>query len=325
MLAHPIIKKSRNSKGVRTEKKRDVLYPAHVQRKLNGLRCLAIIELDGSVTLKSRQGTVWDTLGHIEAAVAELGQPGDIFDGEVYIHGLPLQSHNSLIKNGTDPEVAQARLALQFHIYDMPARGGSKNGTWMERYDELRAAFQRWTGSEDLTWYYDGQYSSEFSALAAKTLVLVGTYSVNSEEEVKNFAGVAMAAGYEGVIIRQTNMGYTFGKRKDALIKWKDFMVEEFIITDIHSREYFDTTSSFDILDKCICQNNLDEQTFEVVPLGTIPEKQKMWENREDLIGKRLMVRYLERSIKGIPQGNPVGIAFRLDEDMPLEEAEMWD
>jgi hypothetical protein len=45
--------------------------------------------------------------------------------------------------------------------------------------------------------------------------------------------------------------------------------------------------------------------------------RREYWTNRGSYIGQKLVVRFLERSIDGIPQGNPVGIAVRLPEDTP--------
>ena len=322
MLAHPLEKKSRNSKGIMVVKRREIEFPCHVQRKLNGLRCLAIVGQDGTVALKSRQGTLWTYLEHIEAEVAAFAQPGDILDGEIYLHGTPLQTINGWIKNGSDPHTAIPRSTLQYHIYDLPSHGGS----WQERWTELLWRFSQVTlgpfqKSDTATVIGKG-------GIQHGRLHLIETHVARDEADVKDFAAKAVAGGYEGVIIRHLHHPYTFGKRKDALIKWKEFIDEEFLVENITSREYFDADGkSFPILDKCVCRNNQTEATFEVVPLGTIPEKQKMWEQRDQYIGQRLVVRFLERSIDGIPQGNPVGLGFRHEADMPLEENDMamWE
>lgn len=323
MLAQPIVKKARR-KGQIVETRRAVEFPCHVQPKLNGLRCLAFVGPDKSVTLKSRQGTVWDTLDHIEAAVSEMGEPGDIFDGEMYVHGLSLQQHNSLIKNASDPKVAEQRKLLQFHLYDMPSKLGSRGRTWRERWHDLNTRYVM----KYLPNVADGFTNDDMIFYAPTTLQIVQTDTVYNEAGIKDWASKYISKGYEGLIIRQFGHEYTFGKRKEALIKYKDFIDEEFVVEDILGREYFDrdTGSSYMIADKCVCRNNLSDATFEVVPLGTMQEKKLMLEEKEKYIGRRLVVRFLERSDSGIPQGNTVGVAFRLDEDTPVddEDPSMW-
>lgn len=318
MLAHPIVKKARRN-GVIVESRRNIDFPCHVQPKLNGLRCLAIVGPDRSVTLKSRQGTVWDTLEHIEAAVAVLGEPGDIFDGELYLHGLPLQEHNSLVKNASDPEVAEKRKQLRYHIYDMPSKLGSRGRTWRERQADLRVRFvSSFTSGAHDEWTVDDGFLDFYPS----TLVEVETHTAYNEADLDTFASKFIGRGFEGMIIRQLDHEYVFGKRKEALLKYKDFIDEEFVVEDLLSREYFppDGSPTFRIVDKCVCRNNLSDATFEVVPLGTMEEKREMLKNKEQYIGKRLVVRFLERSNDGVPQGNTVGVAFRLDEDLPVEE-----
>lgn len=318
MLAHPITKKAK-VKGVRTVTERGITFPCQVQRKLNGLRCLAIVGEDRMVTLKSRQGTVWELLQHIELAVAAIGRPGDIFDGEIYLHGVPLQTINGWIKNGTDQAVVPLRAMLQYNIYDMP-RCGTSIGTWEVRRDRLTARFQQ----------LDDMILVAPRVPTLSSLKPVETFTVHSREELDTLAKSFVLAGYEGAIIRQLGHEYAFDRRVEGLLKWKQFTDSEFKVIDVLSRERFDpgTNQSYMILDKCVCQNNTTEATFEVVPLGDMAQKKQWHEQKEQLIGKRLVVRYLERSVDGIPQGNPVGVAFRLDEDLAgLEEddANPWD
>jgi hypothetical protein len=51
---------------------------------------------------------------------------------------------------------------------------------------------------------------------------------------------------------------------------------------------------------------------------GTIEQQVTYWNDRDFYIGRRLTVRYFERSDDGIPQGNPVGLLFRVEEDQEM-------
>jgi hypothetical protein len=327
MLAHPLVKHAASG-----DTRRDLKFPCHIQRKYNGLRCIADVGPKG-VTLWSRQGTIWETLPHIEQAVAQIGQPGDVFDGEVYCHGVPLQTLNGWIKNQSDPKVAAQRLNLQYHLYDMP-RAENQSGIWQERYNRLQHRYMRWTREQGITdsgfmfnWVLDHKMAGPFAVqLAALPLQLAATYCADTESQIAEFSQVSVAEGYEGVIIRQFNWEYYFGKRKEALLKWKNFRDEDFLVIDAASRELItaDGTSTT-ILDKFICSTERGKP-FEVVPRGTMGKRAKLWEDREGYMKQWLTVRYLERSVDGIPQGNPVGLGFRLLEDKPLDEEEegMW-
>lgn len=306
MLAHPF-RQEKNGKI----KERKLTFPAFAQRKYNGLRCLAFVNYENMVTLMSRQGTVWDSpgLNHIRAAILRLGKPGDIFDGELYVHGVPLQTLNSWIKR------EQAETArLKYVLYDMPSAQGQKDGVWEDRWAELNRRI-----NADIQGVREqfGLVAPDPFRACSHPLQLAETRLVRDLAEIESFQHTAtMDEGYEGLIIRLGGRRYEFNDRSDGLLKFKTFQDAEFVVVDVLSREYQGETI---IVDKFVCRNDRSDATFEVVPRGTIEQRKSWWSTRDTLIGQPLVVRFLERSIAGIPQGNPVGIAFRIPEDMPDE------
>ncbi len=300
MLAHPVRKKVR-VKGELVEKRREIHYPCHCQRKLNGLRCLSTTK-----SLTSRQGTVWD-IPHIAEHVAMFLDDNEILDGEVYAHGVPLQMLNSLIKVNR-PE----SLVLRYHVYDFPRIENNEGLIWQERWMKL---VERYTA-----------YESACNAQQKEPIIkLVESFVVETEEQIKALEKIVIAEGYEGLILRRMDGNYHFNQRKDCLLKWKNFIDEEFEVLDMTSRTLIKDGTEVEICDVCICRNNLTDATFKVVPIGTEKDKEEYWKDRENRIGRRMLVRFMERSMDGIPQGNTVGVCFRLEEDLPIEEEEMWN
>lgn len=300
MLAHPI-KKMVRVKGVQVEKRREIHWPCHAQPKLNGLRALATRK-----QIVSRQGTLW-SIPHIKEHVDIFIEDGEMLDGEVYAHGTPLQMLNSLIKVNR-PE----SLALSYNVYDFPKIEGKEGLEWSKRWMSL---VERFTAYEEIC----REKGCE------PVIKLVPSTVVESEEQIKALEKVILANGYEGLILRRMDGLYHFNQRKDCLLKWKQFTDEEFAIVDMTSRMLIKNGTETNICDVCICRNNQTEATFKVVPIGTEAQKAQYWTEREKYIGKYMVVRFLERSVDGIPQGNPVGLAFRLDEDMPMDdEPDMW-
>lgn len=293
MLAHPMV-------SAKTKREIDWSNAQYAQPKLNGLRCLATIQPDGSVSMMSRQGTPWTILGHIEEQLKLIGRPGDIFDGEIYQHGIPLQTLNSWVKR-----MQPNTLLLDYHLYDMPACQGQEDGVWEDRHAELQRRLARYP-----------------DVVCRKALQAVPTRLVRDEAEIKAFFSEVITEGYEGLIIRCGGRRYEFNERTDSLLKWKKFIDAEFKIVDVLPREY---NAKMTICDKFVCQT-ADGKNFEVVPRGTMETRAAYWEDRAIYVGRKLVVRFLEYSNAGIPQGNTVGIAIRLPEDMPMESApgKMW-
>ncbi len=295
MLAHSAYV-TRTKGGVKSKELRPLKFPMHAQRKLNGLRCLAT-----NKKLVSREGIEWN-LPHIQVEVAKILKDGEYLDGEVYIHGVPLQTLNSLIKDYRAPE----SLALQFHVYDFP----QDNAVWVDRYDRLRTKLE--------------QYRDVRANFVSSTIQMVDTVLVDNMGDIAALENVAVELeGYEGLILRQWEKPYVWAGRCDSLLKWKRFTDMEFLIIDVLGRELIKGKESTWICDKFVCQNNMNDHTFEVVPKGTEATRAEYFKNKDQYIGQRLMVRFLERSVDGIPQGNPVG-SFRLPEDTPGEETEEW-
>ena len=68
-------------------------FPVDVQPKLDGLRCMVTAD---DLVLRSRCGKTY-TLPHIADQLAGILPTGAIADGELYIHGVPLQAIVSLV------------------------------------------------------------------------------------------------------------------------------------------------------------------------------------------------------------------------------------
>lgn len=303
MLAHPL---SETNRGHTTE--RDVLYPVDAQPKLNGVRALSAwvdhridyqrdIGAHDTICCRSRVAEEWPAIPHIREELRELLRPGDMVDGELYVHGIPLQTINSWAQ-----ALTKDSLLLQYHLYDMPAVNGSVNGSWEERRHELETRY--------------AAYMTKRGRLGS-AIHLVPSTRVNSRAEVDAFGQAAVANGYEGLILRAISDQYSFNDRTSSLLKWKQFYDEEFRVIGGHPREWFDASGTPRvILDKFVCQNTYSDHTFEVVPRGDVAQREEYWRNLQAYVGRDLTVRFYDRSIDGVPQGNPVGIGFRLQIDL---------
>jgi DNA ligase-1 len=350
MLAHPLEKKAkRNGKDVKIEREVNWNH-CWIQPKLNGLRGLTLYYSpdfglfkamankpeSSQIVIRSREGEDWDTLAHIKAELDLMIKPGDVVDGEVYVHGVPLQILNSHIKR-LQPET---RL-LQYHLYDYPSRRGTTSATWKYRWHDLRDAYIRYvtrrladqkTGvlaskdSSDVEQAVDGLCPNTQLEMFIKALPLqlVPTYSVTDRGQARDLQQKFIAAGFEGAIIRADDRPYEFNDRCEGLLKLKDFEDAEFEILKVHSRELIKDGISSTIVDKFEFKNDINERTFEAVPRGTLEQRAAWWQERDELVGKFGVVRFLERSVDGLPQGNPVMTSFRLEEDRGQDEGKMW-
>ena len=102
-----------------------IIFPAIAQPKLDGVRCTAKMESDGSVSLLSRKGKEFQLLDQIRKAVISTGLPETfILDGELYSDQMDFQRVVGLVrkktyKNQTDiDDMAKVKLNV-FDAMDM--------------------------------------------------------------------------------------------------------------------------------------------------------------------------------------------------------------
>lgn len=262
------------------EYKHKIVYPCFVQPKLDGVRCLSK-RVNGVIEFISRKGKHYQTLSHIEEELKTLMDIGDIYDGEIYIHGVTFQDLISAIKNVKNKDKAKLNCKdLEYWIYDYADSSLP--------FDERCALIVNKLGVRK-----EGTH-----------IRLLRTDIADSEKEIMKYHKEYCAMGYEGIIIRNRNGKYEFNFRSNDLQKYKTFLDEEFEIIGVK-----DGIGRYSGCATFICKTNKGE-TFDCNPKCTIEKKQEYWNNKDDYIGKLLTVRFQEKSKDGIPRF-PIGISIR--------------
>lgn len=270
MLAHPF-----------TKRKHNINYPAIVQRKFDGVRCLARLNSDGTVTLLSRKGKEYPHLNHIKADVAANNSNTNlVLDGELYSDTLTFQELVGLVKRVTlKPGNDEQMLEVSLRVYDCVELNNEADFT--DRYQTIT----------NLT---DG----------AEYLSLVENVGVSTESEIHAAQAQFVEEGYEGAMVRNLTGAYAIGKRSANLQKVKTFLDGEYPIVGFTQGTGGETG--------CVmweCQTP-DGQTFTVRPRGTQEDRKVLFQNGSDYVGQQLTVRYQELTDGGVPRF-PVGIAIR--------------
>ena len=169
---------------------------SYIQPKLDGHRCL--INEDGAY---SRRGKVIKTIPEI---LKGLNIPPDItLDGELYCHGVPLQTISSWAKRRQ-----KDTLNLKFCVYDIIIPGL----TFEERNSILREVVKE----------------NEF-------VKLVDTVKYDPNISVEDHWFKYRSQGYEGAIVRPADGMYEIGLRSKKLVKVKMRHEAEFRCIDIEA------------------------------------------------------------------------------------------
>ena len=252
-------------------------YPAFIQPKLDGVRCLFTAK--GAF---SRANNRFMNVEHIEQALKPFfaKNPTAILDGELYNHGLKddFEKIISLVrkKKPTDSDKAEAAELVQYHIYDVASM---TIATYFTRLNYINSSFNL------------------YSALSINHHILrrVDTKVAFDFDEAVKMHKKNLKLGYEGSIYRSFEGRYK-GTRSWDLMKFKDFHDDEATIIGYEIGQ----GKREGTLGKFIMQDD------EGVEFGCPPGKgynykdlANMLNNITDYIGERATFTYFQRTQAG--------------------------
>lgn len=256
-----------------------IKYPAYVQPKLDGHRCIAIIQ-DGTCTLWSRTRKPITGVPHIARELEKVfGSWGNlVLDGELYNHDYRenFEELTSFIRQVTPKPGHEV---VQYWIYDM-----INDQPFKTRYDQLRHMTHE---------HIPG------------IITIVPSFNVEDQEDVLNTFPAYLENGYEGLMIRNKDGAYK-NKRSYDLQKVKVMADDEFEVTDVtEGKGKMAGKAMFHVKTK-------DGKEFRVKMVGKLDDLSHYLDHKEDYIGEMLTVKYQNLSADGIPRF-PIALRFRED------------
>lgn len=258
--------------------KHKIKYPVTVQPKFDGVRCLAY-RIDGKVVLQSRGGDFYDVKHISDILETRLG-PDTVLDGELYIHGVSLQTINSYVRK---PQADSVK--LQYWVYDIV-----NDSPWSDRKGQTLDYL-----SSDESVIVDVDSRSNVAENGSDVHCLQQAY---------------MKQGFEGAIVRTSTGMYREGYRSPDLLKVKSWKDEEFVIYSFTAgKGKFESVPTFTCLVDA-SKPATEDNTFDVTPKGTEDERKEMLDNGPGLIGKLMKVKFFAYSPYGKPL-YPTGICIR--------------
>jgi len=260
MLAHKFDKRKHNIK-----------YPAMVQPKLNGVRCVATKIDEDEIRYTSRGGKVWQFFDHLTPYLLADMKTGESWDGEIFNPKFTFQEITALVKK-KKPETKE----LQYWVYDKIS-------------DENFA-----TRTLNLMMNIG---TNEF-------IVCVPTFNVRDETDIMDYHKDFIEANYEGTMVRNCAGPYKCDSRSADLQKIKEYKSAEFkIVGGVGGKGKFANCCVF------ICVTN-EGNEFRVNAPGTLKDREDYLTNIDQCVNKVLTITFEDYSKKGIPL-KPIGEAIR--------------
>ena len=260
------------------------------QWKIDGLRCIigATDKSDDlfnpiTLTYHSRTGEDWTNkmcwmdeilLPKISKELLDMMvEEGACLDGELYLPGYSVNDINSFVKN---TQLAQ-HYKLQYWCYDICCENMSAETRRKFRTEQFVVpAIDFKTKEEHLN--------------NKEQLVILPTVDVINLDYAIFRRNSFIDLGFEGLILRNPSAEYQFGKRNQAMFKFKKVDDGKFTIVDITSEHKRSDLPLF------VCRNDINDELFECSINKPQDVQREMLIHKEKYIGKYMQVEFRARS-----------------------------
>lgn len=267
-----------NSYDEKMAKKVDFNDTWFVSRKLDGCRCICIINEDGEPTYFSRAGNEFLTLKNLDAEIISLGLKNMVIDGEICM----LDANGNENFQGIIKEIKRKDHTIEnpfFYMFDLLTMEEfiKKEGTtpFSIRNVQLDNLF----------------FQREFTKIdyLPQTILI-------DEQMLMFHVSAAKENGWEGLMLRK-DAPYQ-GKRSNDVLKVKQFYDAEYVVVDIENAVNRVIVDGKEV-EELMMRNVVIEHKGYRVQVGSgfnHEQKRYYFENPNEIIGKQITVCYFEES-----------------------------
>jgi len=264
-----------NAYNDKTAKKVDWNDGWYVSRKLDGVRCLTVIDENGDIKFFSRAGKPFLTLDALKPSIQKMGLKNTVLDGEIcMIDGNGDEDFQGIIK-----EIKRKDHTIEnphFFIFDML------------RLDEFTNMKSETTLSKRL-------FISELTIENDKYISVLEQLPCN-DKVLEEMMEVSKNGGWEGLMLRK-NTTYQ-GKRSNDILKVKKFHDNEYVVVDLENAVNRVIVDGKEV-EELMLKNVIIEHKGNRVQVGSgfsHEQKRYFFENPNEILGKTITVQYFEET-----------------------------
>lgn len=259
----------------KTQKKVDWKDGWFVSRKLDGVRCLTVIDMFGEVKFFSRQGKEFLTLDNLKMDIKALGLTNTVFDGEVCIVDENMNEDFA----GIIKEIKRKDHTIEtpyYYIFDMLDLEDFNDKTSKDNFAN-RLVNLRNTVEET-------RMVGILEQLECNDII----FDLMMEKSKKG--------GWEGLMLRK-NSTYK-GKRSDEILKVKQMFDDEYVVVDLEN-DYHRVIVDGQEIEEMMLKNVIIEHKGNRVQVGSgfsHEQRRHFYENPDEILGKQITVQYFEET-----------------------------
>jgi len=245
-----------------------------ITTKLDGNRNVAIHELDGSVTMRTRQGMVNEGFDDVEAEIKNL-PAGYVYDGE-FIAVDDKGLHSSELYRETTSKVRKkggTKTDVIFHIFDMIPIEDFRKGVCKTPCIDRKRNLNFFLSTYNFKW--------------VKEVPML--YQGDDKSQIAKLLDEAISRGLEGVMVNIADAPYEC-KRTKSILKVKKMQTVDLEITGFEEGD--------GRLKGTLGRLNVDYKGFNVgIGSGfSDADRTFIWANRDSLLGRIVETQYFEES-----------------------------
>lgn len=247
-----------------------------VSRKLDGCRCICIIDGNGEPTYFSRGGNEFLTLKNLDAEIISLGLKNMVIDGEICM----------MDENGNEN--------FQGIIKEIKRKDHTIENPFFYMFDIL--TIDEFINKESTTPFSirNVQLDNLFFQKEFKNIGHLEQNTLIDDKMLNYLIGVAKEQGWEGLMLRK-DATYQ-GKRSNDILKVKQFYDAEYTVIDIENAINRVIVDGKEV-EELMLKNIIIEHKGNRVQVGSgfsHEQKRYYFENPQEILGKQVTVQYFE-------------------------------
>ena len=253
----------------------------YASRKLDGVRCLAVVDEKGECTLYSRMGKEFTTLNKVKEAIEATNIINTVFDGEIcLIDEDGNEDFQGVMKQlrRKDHQIENPTFMIFDGIYKPDFDKGKSKIKLSDRLSTLR------------TWLYD--YNSRNPN--QNTLRYLDQFQITDGRHFDMWGQMASDGNWEGFMLRK-DVGYE-GKRSKNLLKVKTFHDAEYEVIDCDFAPMSVVRDGKEAQEIMLSQVYIKHKGYKVKVGSGFSQEQRIKYKMEDIIGKTITVQYFEET-----------------------------
>ena len=246
-----------------------------VSRKLDGVRCLTVIDANGEPKFFSRQGKEFLTLDNLKTDIKALGLKNTVLDGEVCI----VDENGDEDFAGIIKEIKRKDHTIATPFY------------WMFDMLDMQDFNSK---TSEVTF---GQRIADLNALF-NTSKLIGVLEqkIGNDQVFSEMMAESKAGGWEGLMLRKDS---TYkGKRSNEILKVKQMFDDEYIVVDLENDVHRVIVDGAEVEEEML-KNVIIEHKGNRVHVGSgfsHEQRRHYFANPNEILGKQITVQYFEES-----------------------------